>query len=228
MPRGSTLVSSTFTGTNGNPLTDFTSQNPADGDLVYNTNRFEPTTASIALDARFTGTNFGDVGDSMWCMVQVLGLGEAGGLNEIGVDLRISAGTDAARDMYRVYVRENNTTEIRIGKVVNGTETVLNTTNRGTFADGDSVLGEVEEVGGTTTIRSYHVVSGTPTLIATVTDTTSPLLTGEYGVFGKQVFTANLFGDNFEAGNMEAASSGKDPQLQSRAALQAVSRAANY
>lgn len=196
MARSAAIATSAFTGTNGATPTDFTALNPADGSIVIDTNRIESNVSSQTLDARWTGS--GTFSDDQYAKLTVTGLSNPGGLNQMGVILRASADTEGSRDCYRVFVRENNTTEIRIEKIVNGTTTVLNTTNVSAFANGDTVEGEVEG----TTIRSYR----NGTLVASVTD--SALTTGKPGITARLEFGPGLFGDNWEAGDMTAASSG--------------------
>lgn len=201
----SPIATSAFTGTDSNPPIDFTALNAGDGQLTIDTNRVESTTSfgsTDANDSRWTGS--GTFTAEQYAKITVTGISNPGGINKMGVILRASADTGAGRDLYRVYYLEDNTSAIVIQKILDGTPTQLDSTNVGTFANGDTVEGEIEEITGTTTIRSYH----NGALIATVTDTSSPITaTGAPGVCGAVGFGPGLFGDDWEAGNLAAAAS---------------------
>lgn len=197
------IATSAFTGTNGTEPTGFTALNPLDGALTIDTNRIESTvsfgpSSTDANDSRWTGA--GTFTAAQYAKVTVTGM-SPGGLNKMGVILRASGDTETSRDLYRVYVLDDNTPAIVIQKILNGTPTQLSSVNG--FTDGQTVEGEIEEIAGTTTIRSYR----NGTLVATVTDTSSPITaTGAPGVCGGVGFGPGMFGDNAEFGNLSAAS----------------------
>lgn len=197
------IATSAFTGTNNTEPAGFTALNSGDGALTIDTNRIESSTSfgsTDANDSRWTGA--GTFTANQYAKITVTGISNPGGINKMGVVLRASADTGTGRDLYRVYYLEDNTSAIVIQKILNGTPTQLNSTNVGAFANGDTVEGEIEEITGTTTIRSYR----NGTLVATVTDTTSPITAiGAPGICGGIGFGPGLFGDDWEAGNLGSA-----------------------
>lgn len=192
------VASSSFTGeTNGNTPANFTALNPDDGSITIDTERVESNVSSQTLDARWSGS--GTFIDNQYGTIQVSGLSNPGGLNQMGIILRASADTGAARDMYRVFVLEDNTTSIRVEKVVNGSPSTLKTTAVGSFQNNDTLGAEIEGDGTSSTIKYYW----NGTLVDSYVDSTSPLTGGKPGITARLEFGPGLFGDVWDAGNLE-------------------------
>lgn len=114
-----------------------------------------------------------------------------GATARIGVLARASGDTDGARDYY-FYRHEDSGDLAVLGKVVNGTETILDS-RASAFAVNDRIELEVEG----TTLRGMK----NGTTLVTVID--SALATGNPGVMNEQ--TGQLFGDDWEGGDLTAA-----------------------
>jgi len=127
-----------------------------------------------------------------------------------GVILRASADTDAGIDCYRVRLYRNygaGQFQLLIERINNGTISTLvtNTSLSGSWASGDTVEGEVGGSGTSTVIRSYR----NGTLADTYTDNGgSALNTGRPGHVMNYGFVDVLRMDDWEAGDVTAASSG--------------------
>lgn len=118
--------------------------------------------------------------------------GGQGGL--FGVVARASADTGAARDFYLVEVSDDDVLTIK--KVINGTQTTLESLAAQEFAAGTRIEIEVEG----TTIRALK--DGTVLLTATGQ---TELTTGKPGVRAMTDTSPNWEGDDWEGGNLTAA-----------------------
>jgi hypothetical protein len=139
--------------------------------------------------------------DDQYSSLEILDLSFGTSSYGQGVLCRASTDTDAGRDYYYFSVRSDLTATL--GKVVNGTNTALNTASvSGIFTSTGVQRVELECEG--TTIRAMR--DGTALGGAwTVTD--SALTTGKPGVF-PQNNGAGVTGDNWEGGNITTTGGG--------------------
>jgi hypothetical protein len=183
------VATSTFTGTNGNVPTGFTDLNGVDGQVQISGNKFTVPYTDVA-DLVWSGA--GSFTNDQYAKCVITNLANPGSLNKLGVTARSSTDGHGARDMYRCYVYEDNTTTIILEKSVNDVVTQLGSATPA-FANGNTV--EIECSG--TSISG--LVNGT-VVIGPVTD--AALSTGKPGVTGEMGFSTNLLGDDWEGGNL--------------------------
>lgn len=125
--------------------------------------------------------------------------------NQFGVGVIVRASTDlnASRDYFYAWLSDN----IRIGKVVNGTDTVLYTVAPGsTFAAGNRFELEVEGTSPSITLRLCKngvALGGAFTL----TGQTGPD-TGNPGIMAMGTSTGIITGDSWDAGNVTSGGGG--------------------
>lgn len=122
----------------------------------------------------------------------------------MGVVLRATADQDATRDYYYGYVEDswpNDARLLRIGKIVNGTNTSLGTVSSAAFGGTGTVRFtlEAETSGADVLLRAYAGASETPVL--SVTDNSGTRLFG--GLPGVKSGSENtILGDNWAGGNL--------------------------
>jgi hypothetical protein len=160
-------------------------------------NKIQGTHAAHAI-ARWVGT--GTFTDDQYSSLVVATIGGFT-QSEVGVIARASGDTNANRDCYSYRVKDANPPETRLVKVVNGTETELNSSTSVSWSNGDRI--EIECEG--TTIRGLK--NGT----SQYSTTDSSLTTGKPGVHGYNagtLYSAGVDGDSWEGGNITAGGQG--------------------
>jgi hypothetical protein len=185
------IATSAFTGTDGAVPTGFTDLNGVDGQVQISGNKVTVPYTDVS-DIVWSGA--GSFTNDQYAKMVITGLANPGSLNKLGVTARSSTDGHGARDMYRCYVYEDNTTTIVLEKSVNDVVTSLGTATPA-FANGNTV--EIECTG--TSISG--LVNGV-VVIGPVTD--AALSTGKPGVTGEMGFSTNILGDDWEAGNLGA------------------------
>ena len=155
--------------------------------VVQGPNSFDTDGAQVA---RWVGA--GSVANDQYAAISYVTMGGIGAADYgMGVICRASTDTTTNRDFYYFVVIDNGTGEL--GKIVNGTRTVLNS-GAVSWANGNIVALECEG----TTIRACK---DTTPLGGAWTVTDSALASGGVGVIGM----GGINGDNFDAGDITAA-----------------------
>ena len=143
--------------------------------------------------AKYVGSLAGSIGNDHYMSVVITGAPTGTANYGISVHARVSDDLNAARDCYFVRLSD----ELALGKIVNGTETILASGGGPTWANGDRLEIEVEG----TSVRACR--NGTPIGGAyTVTDTS--LTTGGVGI-GALGDPGICTGDDAQFGTVAAA-----------------------
>lgn len=181
----SVVATDNFNRANGGLGANWADLRPAVGTLVISTNQVTAATSGVS---RWIGA--GTFTDNQYASL-ILTTVQFGSTARIGVLARASAGTDAARDYYQYFHQDDGDLAV-LQKVVDGVETTLDS-RASTFAVNDRIDIEVEG----TTIRGLK----NGTVLVSVTD--AALATGTPGAMVKN--SSELFGDDWEGGNLTAA-----------------------
>jgi hypothetical protein len=198
------IASSDFTGTDDTTPPGFIDTNGGEtANIVLDGGRYVVPYVGDFADGVWNGEGAGSFTADQYAQAEITGISNPGGLNAAGVTLRCSTDTYGARDCYRIYVYEENTTQILVDRVVNDVVTNIATISAGSFSNGDLLRAEIVGTSIRVYINSTQVHSG-------ITD--SSLSSGRPGITGKQGYGPNLYGDNWEAGNFtEDADDTPDP-----------------
>lgn len=178
---------------------DWAQLNAIDGNMtIFSSVKVDGSAAgSIPAAARWVGA--GSFTDDQYASMAVADFGFFGADYNIGVIARASADTEASRDFYYYRVQDTGSPfTTTLGKIVNGTNTVLGTSTAISWSAGDRI--EIEVQG--TTIRGLK--NGTVQHSAT----DSALTTGAPGITGSG--GGQPTGDNWVGGNL---STGSDPSI---------------
>ncbi len=194
-----------FTGTDGTPLSSYSAnwldQNGVDGQLVLNTNAYVNAYSNVA-DCCWDGV--GTFTSDQYAEVTLEGTWSGSDIDMIGINLSNNGGDYSTRTMYRVGYTPS-TGGIQVTKIVsNGAPSNIGAVITQAFSSGDKFSAERVTNGADVDIRVYRTPSGgSLTLLATRTDSTSPLSGGKAGVCGIGS-TLLLRGTDWEAGNVTA------------------------
>lgn len=205
MPRGSAIASDDFNRASLG-ATDWTQLNAAWSNVqITGSTVFDASASNANNEGAAVWIGAGSFSADQWSEVTVGGLAFASIDWCVGVIARSTIDTGANRDFYFFFVAgtsagPNYTTVL--GKVVNGTRTVLNSANQA-WSNGDTISIECEgtEIRG---CRNGTALGGA----FTVTD--SDLSTGNPGILANG--NTALTGDNWSAGDMTA-SGPADPEI---------------
>jgi hypothetical protein len=170
------------------------------GNMLVDTNQYRGAAGSDANMSAAAWAGSGSFANDQYSSAILTddggGFGNAG-----GVIARASTDTDANRDYY-FFRWSPNTGTTELGKIVNGTETILVTSTTPTWAEGDRI--EIECEG--TTIRGMK--NGvTVSAGATFSTTDSSLASGKPGICGAQSANTPKF-DDWEGGDITGAGGG--------------------
>lgn len=190
-----TLVASDdFNRADVDPITgNWTDLNGANSRIKILSNAIQASHGNNAA-ARWTGT--GTFTNDQYSSVQIPTWRNTS--SRIGAIVRASADTAANRDHYGYRITDTVPSTTVLFKIVNGTETSLDSSTSVTWTNSDRV--ECESEG--TTIRGLK--NGTSQI--SVTD--SALTTGQPGVTAYYAGGTAVQGDNWEAGSLAAAAGG--------------------
>jgi len=199
MATRSLIASDNFDRANEDPIVgNWTDLNGSNSRIKIVSNLVSPTHSQMAV-ARWSAA--GSWADDQYSSFVVGAFANLS--SKIGAVARASGDLNAARDFYDYRITDNVPKVTALFKTLNGTETQLDTTTSVTWANGDRVEIEVEDVAGNVTVRGFK--NGVQQV--SVVDSTSPLISGRPGICGTNAGTV-LTADDWEGGNLVASATG--------------------
>jgi hypothetical protein len=182
----------------GTSLTNFTQLNPNWGSIEISTDVFTASASNGSNEAAAVWSGSGSFTNDQYAEITIGGLAFLSADFAMGVICRASTDQNGARDFYFAYVAADsggpNYTTV-LGKVVNGTRTVLHSASNA-WANGDEISLETEG----TTVR---LCKNTVALGGSFTQTDSSLSTGNPGIVANGSI---LTGDDWVGGNLSTGS----------------------
>lgn len=182
----------------GTSLANFTQLNSDWGSVAIDSGVFSASAASNVNEAAAVWSGAGSFTNDHYGEITIGGLSFLSGDFVIGVICRASTDTNAARDFYFAYVAADSggpSYTTVLGKVVNGTRTVIHSGSVA-WTDGDEISLEAE---GTT----LRVCKNGTAIGGSFTQTDAALSTGKPGIVANGSAPT---GDNWVGGSLSAAS----------------------
>lgn len=181
----------------GTSVANFTQLNSAWGSISVGSGVFSCSSSNTANEGAAVWSGAGSFSDDQYAEITIGGLSFLSGDFAIGVICRASTDTGAGRDFYFAYVAADsggpNYTTV-LGKVVNGTRTVIHSAANA-WANGDKISLEVDG----TTLRVHKNVTA---LGGSFTQTDTALTTGKPGIIANG---SSPTGDDWVSGTLSSA-----------------------